>query len=282
MSEVLKGKAVADEIKAKVKAEVSSLRERGITPTVGIVRMGSRPDDIAYERGILKNCQSVDIESKVYEVDVNTPMDEFVKLIEEINEDKNVHGILIFRPLPQQIDEEKIRHIINPDKDIDCMSPLNLEKVFEGDMSGFVPCTPKAVVEILKHYNVPLVGANVAVVNSSLVVGRPLSMMLLGEKATPTICHSKTKDLQSITAKSDVVVTAVGRSKMFNEGYFSSNNVVIDVGINDDGNGGICGDVDYDNVLEKVKAITPVPGGVGSVTTSILLHHVVVACKKAN
>lgn len=281
MSKVLKGKPVADIIKEKMREDIKELSEKGKTPTLGIVRMGNRPDDLAYERGIVKNCTKVGIESKVFEIDREASMEEFTKLIEEVNEDNNIHGILIFRPLPKQIDEDIINNLINPDKDIDCMNPINLEKVFEGDLDGFVPCTPKAVVEILKHYEYPLEGANVAVVNRSLVVGRPLSMMLLEERATPTICHSRTKNLNKVTSSSDIVVAATGRARMFDESYFSEDNVVIDVGINDAGDGKICGDVDYDNVVDKVKAITPVPGGVGSVTTSLLLSHVVKACKKS-
>lgn len=277
---ILKGNDVADKIKNEMKVVISEIKDKGITPTLGIIRMGQRPDDIAYEKGIIKNCESVGIKSEVFQIDREAPMEELTELLEKVNKDKNIHGILVFRPLPKQIDIERIRNIIEPEKDIDCMSPINFEKVFEGNLDGLVPCTPKAVVEILKHYDYNLRGANVAVINASLVVGRPLSMMLLEEGATPTICHSKTRDLPKITSKSDVVVTAVGRAKMFGEEYFTKDSVVIDVGINDDGEGGICGDVVYERVKEKVKGITPVPGGVGTVTTAILLSQVVKACKE--
>lgn len=280
MPKVLDGKCVAREIKKNIKEKASNLRRRGIIPTLGIVRVGKRPDDLAYERGIIKNCKAVDIESRVFETEEDISMEELVKLLKNINEDNSIHGILIFRPLPKHIDEDIIKQIISPDKDIDCMNPINLEKVFEGDLNGFVPCTPKAVVEILKYYNIPLLGSNVSVINRSMVVGRPLSMMLLGEGSTVTICHSKTRKLHEITSNADIVVTAVGKAKMFDLKYFSTKNVVIDVGINDAGNGKICGDVNYEEVAENVKAITPVPGGVGSVTTSILLEHVIKACNK--
>ncbi len=279
MSLILKGQPVVQKIKNKIKEDVYELKQKGLKPTLGIIRMGERPDDIAYEKGILKNCISVGIGSKVFEIDRKASMNELTKLITRVNEDINIHGILIFRPLPDHIDVEIIRTLISPQKDIDCMNPINLEKVFKGDMDGLVPCTPKAVIEILKHYDYSLLGSNVAVINSSLVVGRPLSMMLLGEKATPTICHSKTRELQKITSSSDIVVTAVGKAKLFGAEYFSEKNIVIDVGINDDGEGSICGDVDYYKVENKVKAITPVPGGVGSVTTAILLSHVIKSCK---
>lgn len=279
MENVLKGKPVADRIKADMRRSISEMNKKGIKPTLGIIRMGKRPDDIAYEKGIIKNCHTVGIEVKVYELDIKSSMEVLKDLLEEVNSDKNIHGILVFRPLPEHIDIEEIRNMISPEKDIDCMNPINLEKVFEGNLNGFVPCTPKAVIEILKHYDFQLQGSNVAVVNSSLVVGRPLSMMLLEEKATPTICHSKTKNLHEISSKADVVVTAVGKARLFGEKYFTSDSILIDVGINDDGNGSICGDVDYDEVIGKVKGITPVPGGVGSVTTAILLSHVVKACE---
>ncbi len=279
MAEILKGAPVAKAIKEKIKAEAEVLNQKNIIPTLGIIRMGNRADDISYEKSVVKNCESVGIQARVFEVAVDTPMDEFVELLKKVNEDDSVHGILMFRPLPDHIDYEVIKNIIDPRKDIDCMNPVNLEKVFEGELDGFVPCTPKAVIEVLKHYGVSLVGANVAIINRSMVVGRPLSMMFLGESSTVTICHSKTKNLPKVTASADIVVAAVGKARMLGKEYFSENSIVIDVGINDAGDGKICGDVDYDNVVESVKAITPVPGGVGSVTSAILLNHVIIACK---
>lgn len=279
MAEILKGAPVAKVIKERIRIEAESLKQKNIVPTLGIIRMGNRADDVSYEKGVIKNCEAVGIQARVFEISAETPMNEFVELLKRINEDDNVHGILIFRPLPDHIDYEIIKNLIDPRKDVDCMNPLNLEKVFEGEMDGFVPCTPKAVIEVLKYYNVSLVGANVAIINRSMVVGRPLSMLFLGESSTVTICHSKTRDLPKVTANADIVVAAVGKSKMLGNEYFSENSIVIDVGINDAGEGKICGDVDYDNTVENVKAITPVPGGVGSVTSAILLNHVIIACK---
>ncbi|SCG83591.1 methylenetetrahydrofolate dehydrogenase [Proteiniborus sp. DW1] len=279
MAEILKGAPVAKTIKERIKSESDVLKQKGVIPTLGIIRMGNRPDDVSYEKGVIKNCESVGIQARVFEVPVDTPMDKFVELLKNVNEDNNIHGILMFRPLPSHIDYEIIKNLIDPRKDVDCMNPLNLEKVFEGELDGFVPCTPKAVIEILKHYNIPLVGANVAIINRSMVVGRPLSMMFLGESSTVTICHSKTKNLPEVTANADIVVAAVGKARMLGKEYFTENSVVVDVGINDAGEGKICGDVDYDNVVSNVKAITPVPGGVGSVTSAILLSHVIIACK---
>lgn len=280
MAEILKGSPVAKALKEKIKLEVEKLKEKNVSPTLGIIRMGNRADDISYEKGVIKNCDSVGISARVFQIPADASMEEFIELLRKVNEDTNIHGILIFRPLPKHIDYEIVKTMIDPDKDIDCMHPLNLEKVFEGELDGFVPCTPKAVIEILKYYNIPLVGANVSIINRSMVVGRPLSMMFLGESSTVTICHSKTKDLPKVTAASDIVVAAVGKARMLGKDFFSENNIVIDVGINDAGEGKICGDVDYDQVFDTVKAITPVPGGVGSVTSAILLNHVVMAAKK--
>lgn len=282
MSNILKGSPVASHIKDNIREEVDSLRKNGIEPTLGIVRVGQRKDDIAYEKSIVKSCESVGITSKIFTLDESISTEELSSLVNSLNVDNNIHGILIFRPLPKHIDEERIKNIISPLKDIDCMNPLNLEKVFEGILDGFAPCTPKAVVRILEYYNILTEGAKVAIINRSMVVGRPLSMMMLGKNSTVTICHSKTKNLSDITRNSDIVVTALGRAKYFSNEYFSSQNTVIDVGINVDENGKLCGDVDYDDVCEVVKDITPVPGGVGSVTTSILLSHVILACKNMN
>lgn len=279
MANILKGKEVVKKVKESMKRDVKDLNNRGITPTLAIIRLGENPDDIAYERSILKNCDGVGIEGEVYEKDENISTEDLISLIEELNTDNNVHGILIFRPLPKHIDEDIIAKTISPLKDVDCMNPLNLEKIFEGNMEGFAPCTPKAAVMIMDHYNIPLEGAHVVIINRSMVVGRPLSMMLLGKNSTVTICHSKTKDLKGFTNSADVVVTALGRPKYVTDEYFNEKSIVIDVGISFDENGKMAGDVDFDNVSSKVEAITPVPGGVGSLTTSILLSHVILAAK---
>lgn len=279
MSIILSAKPVVQAMKNQLQEEVSQLKAAGVTPTLGIIRVGNRPDDVYYENSIIKNCQSIGIESKTYTLDLEIEMEAFTNVLRQVNEDPSVHGILIFRPLPKQLDENVIKYIIDPDKDIDCMSPLNMAKVFEGDMRGLVPCTPAAVMETLKHFDIKLQGANVVIMGRSLVVGKPLSMMLLQENATVTICHSKTKDLEGISKQADIIVAAMGKAKLVNGNYVTAQSVVIDVGINDAGDGKICGDVDYDDVVDRVESITPVPGGIGSVTTTILLKHVVIACK---
>lgn len=280
MAEILKGKVVADKVKEQMKNDIEELKKIGKEPTLGIIRLGNNPDDVSYEKSLIKNCEKLGIKSKVFERPLEITTDELVELMEVLNGDNSISGILLFRPLPKHIDEAKIRQSISPDKDVDCMHPLNLAKVFEGDMSGFVPCTPKSAMEILLYNKVELEGKNVVVINRSMVLGKPLTMMLLNENATVTICHSRTKDLHEITKKADVVVTALGKAKFFDEKYFNENSICIDVGVSLDNEGKLSGDIDYENVSPMVKAITPVPGGVGSVTTSLLLSQVVEACKR--
>lgn len=275
MAEVLKGNVVAKEIKEQMKSKLTELEKNGKYPTLGIIRLGNNPGDISYEKSIIKACDAIGIKSNVYEEEASLDTNGLIELMDKLNNDANISGILLFRPLPKHIDEEAIRNAINPEKDVDCMHPLNLEKIFEGDLKGFSPCTPKAAMEILLFNNIELEGKNVVVINRSMVVGKPLAMMLLEENATVTICHSRTKDLEEITKRADIVVTALGKPKFFDKKYFNENSIVIDVGVGIDSEGKLSGDVDYDNVFDLVKMITPVPGGVGSVTTTILLNQVV-------
>lgn len=281
-SQIIKGKPVADNITESLKKEVNSLNEIGITPKLAIVRVGSRPDDLAYERGALKRCNTIGIETQVVELDENISQEEFIKVIHKLNEDDKVNGILTFRPLPKHLNEDELKGEIDPKKDIDCFNPINTVKILENDKTGYAPCTPTAVVEILKHYGINLTGANVVVLGRSMVVGKPLSMLLLNEDATVSICHSKTKNLPEITSKADILITAVGKAKMVKRNYIKDKAVVIDVGINVDNQGNLCGDVDMEDVLDKVSMITPVPGGVGAVTTSILANNIIKACKLQN
>lgn len=279
MAEILKGNVVANKIKESMVERIKELESKGKNPTIGIVRVGSDPSDISYEKSIIKSCDKLGIKSIVYEKDENISTDDLIQFIDVLNKNDYISGILLFRPLPKHIDEERIRNSINPNKDVDCMHPLNLELIFEGDMEGFVPATPKAAMEILIHNNIELEGKNVVVINRSMVVGKPLTMMLLEKNATVTICHSRTKNLEEITRKADIVITALGKAKYFNQKYFTEDSIVIDVGVSLDREGNLSGDVDFDSVSDFVKAITPVPGGVGSVTTTILLNQVVKACK---
>lgn len=280
--QIIKGKPVADQISETLIKEVNELVKEGINPKLAILRVGAKGNDLAYERGALKRCQTIGIETEVIELSEDITQEEYEKALRNLNENKDIHGILCFRPLPKQLNEEEIKYVISPEKDVDCFSPINSAKIMEGDTSGFPPCTPTAVVEILKHYNVELQGANIVVLGRSMVVGKPTAMLLLNENATVTICHSRTKNLEKVTSEADILIAAVGRAKMIKENFIKKGAVVIDVGINVDEDGNLCGDVDTSAVFDKASMITPVPAGVGSVTSSILAKHVVKACKAQN
>lgn len=282
MGQIIKGKLVADAISEDLSKKVEELKKIGMSPKLVIVRVGANPSDLSYERGALKRCSSIGILAEVNELPENISQSDFIIELEKVNKDKDVHGILIFRPLPKQLDENVIKYIISPEKDMDCFSPVNVAKIMENDATGFAPCTPSAVMEILKYYNVPLKGKKAVVVGRSMVVGKPVSMLLLNENATVTICHSKTQDMPSVCSDADVLVVGIGRAKMINSNFVKDGAVVIDVGINVDKDGNLCGDVDTDDCVDKSSMITPVPGGVGSVTTSILAKHVVKACMQQN
>lgn len=280
MERVMRGKSVSYKIREDIQRDVEELKKNGKEPAIAIVRLGSNPDDIYYENSIIRNCDQLGIGSKVVERETSISTEDLVDLMKELNEDESVSGILVFRPLPDHINEDIIRNSIDPDKDVDCMHSMNLARIFEGDMTGFAPCTPKAAMEMLDYYEVPLEGKNAVIVNRSIVVGKPLAMMLLEKNATVTVCHSRTKNLKEVMKEADIVLTALGRANMFDEDYFNEDAILVDIGMSPDESGKIVGDIDYEKVEDKVGAITPVPGGVGSVTTSILLRQVVDACKK--
>lgn len=282
MTDILKGKPVADMIKADMTKKIEEFRAKGIAPKIAVVRLGEDASDISYEKAILKVSASLNIDSEVFNIARESTTEELLALLDKLNNDDKIHGILVFRPLPKQIDAEKVANYINPDKDIDCMNPVNLEAIFEGKKDSFEPATPRAAVEILGRTGYDYTGKNVAIINRSMVVGKPLAMMLLNENATVTICHSKTKDLKAVCKNADVVFTALGRAKMLDKSYFNEDSIVIDVGVSMDKEGKISGDADYDNLLDYVAKITPVPGGVGSITTTILLNQVLKAVEKLN
>lgn len=272
MSEILKGAPVAAHIREMITEKIEECRLKGVNPKIAIVRVGSRGDDLAYEKRVLGNCEKVGLACEVFEYPVDITQEDFEKAIEKVNTAEEIDGILMFRPLPKHLDEDKICKMINPAKDIDCMNPQNLSNVFLGEKGGFAPCTSEAVVEILKYYKVPMAGANAVVVNRSMVLGKPLAMLLLAENATVTVCHSKTVNMPEITKNADIVVTGVGKAKFFGAEYFSEKNTVIDVGINF-ADGKMTGDVDFEAAENAAGKITPVPGGVGAVTSMILLKH---------
>lgn len=272
----LRGKKVSDGIKEYVSKELETL---SFVPKLAIVRVGENPDDMSYERSATKKLKSfgLDVASYVFPQDISD--ETFKKAFKDINEDDEVTGILLLRPLPRTINEKDIENMIDPKKDLDGISPINIAKVFAGDTSGFSPCTAEAVIEVLKAYDIELTGKRVTVVGRSMVVGKPVSMLLLKENATVTMTHTRTVDLKKTCSDAEIVVAAAGRAKMLNSDYCGQDAVMIDVGINVDENGKLCGDVDYATLDGKASAATPVPGGVGTVTTAVLAKHLIQAAK---
>lgn len=272
----LRGKKVSDGIKKYVSKELETL---SFVPKLAIVRVGENPDDMSYERGATKKLKSfgLDVASYVFPQDISD--EAFKKAFKDINEDDEVTGILLLRPLPRTINEKDIENMIDPKKDLDGISPINIAKVFAGDTTGFSPCTAEAVIEVLKAYDIELTGKRVTVVGRSMVVGKPMSMLLLKENATVTMTHTRTVDLKKTCSDAEIVVAAAGRAKMLNSDYCGQDAVMIDVGINVDENGKLCGDVNYATLDGKASAATPVPGGVGTVTTAVLAKHLIQAAK---
>lgn len=272
----LRGKKVSDGIKEYVSKELETL---SFVPKLAIVRVGENPDDMSYERGATKKLKSfgLDVASYVFPQDISD--EDFKKAFKDINEDDEVTGILLLRPLPRTINEKDIENMIDPKKDLDGISPINIAKVFAGDTSGFSPCTAEAVIEVLKAYDIELTGKRVTVVGRSMVVGKPVSMLLLKENATVTMTHTRTVDLKKTCSDAEIVIAAAGRAKMLNSDYCGQDAVMIDVGINVDDNGKLCGDVDYSTLDGKASAATPVPGGVGTITTAVLAKHLIQAAK---
>jgi methylenetetrahydrofolate dehydrogenase (NADP+)/methenyltetrahydrofolate cyclohydrolase len=277
MAFIMKGIDVVNSMKERMLDDVERLKKEGIVPCLAIIRLGAKPDDLAYERGAVKRCEGLGIKCVVNEYPENIGQKDLIKEIKKINSDKSVHGILLFRPLPKHLDIDVIKHVISPEKDIDCVNPVNVAKVFEGDETGFAPCTPAAVMEMLDYFKIDVTGKRVVIIGRSLVVGKPLSMLLLKKNATVTICHTKTRDIEKICKSAEILIAAAGAARMVTAEYVSPGQVVVDVGINVDENGNLCGDVDFDAVEKTVDFITPVPKGVGTVTSSILAKHVIKA-----
>lgn len=282
MTEILKGKPVADAIKADIVEKVNKLKDREVNPKLCVVRLGANPNDISYEKGILKNADKLGILTEVIEMEESSTTEDLLDLFDKLNANKEISGILLFRPLPRHIDENLIRNKIDPSKDVDCMNPYNLAKVFEGDFSSMVPATPMAAMKMLEHYGVELEGKNVLVINRSLVFGKPIAMMLLRKNATVTIAHSRTQNLEELTNKADVVIVAIGRMGSLDKKFFNEKSIIIDVGVSANSEGKVGGDANFDELEDYVNKITPVPGGVGSITTSLLFDQVVKAAEIQN
>ena len=271
----LGGKEVADKIVEEIKVKVEELKGKGVSPKLAILRVGAREDDLAYERGVLKRFETAGVEVEVTALDAGVSQEELDKTFDGINNDPQVHGILVFRPLPKPLSDEHMRRTIDPGKDSDFMDIRNMENVLAGVPDCAAPCTAEAVMALIKHYRIETKGKKVTVVGRSLVIGKPVALLLTTANATVTVCHTKTADIEAECRNADIIVACCGVAKMITDKYVKPGQTVIDVGMNVDEEGRLCGDVDYEKVSEIADAITPVPGGVGSITTAILLRHVV-------
>ena len=280
MAQILKGAPVVAAMNEANAARCAALKEKGIAPTLAVVRVGAREDDLSYERGVMTRCGKVGVEVKQYLLPADAAQDDLLKVIAEINADPSIHGCLLFRPLPRQFDDRTVRAALAPEKDIDGITDGSLAGVFTNTAIGYPPCTAQACLEILKYYSIPLSGRRAVVVGRSLVVGKPAAMMLDRENATVTICNSRTQDLPALCREADVLVVAMGRMGAIGGDCLRAGQVVVDVGIHVNEEGRLCGDVRFAEAEPVVDAITPVPGGVGTVTTSVLVGHVVEAAEK--
>lgn len=280
MAKQLLGKEVTAAINEKIKRETEELVQKGIQPTLGIIRVGENPSDISYEKGAAKRCETLGVACKKYLLPENVSQEELLSVIDEVNRNDEIHGVLMLRPLPKHLDQAVIENALDSRKDVDCMTDGSMSGVFTGKPIGFPPCTPQACMEILDYYGIDCTGKKAVVVGRSLVVGKPAAMMLLQKNATVTVCHTRTKDMPSVVREADIVIVAAGRAGVIDDTYLRPGQIVIDVGINVGEDGKLCGDVDYTKAEPIVEAITPVPGGVGSVTTSVLVGHVVEAAER--
>lgn len=276
MEKILKGKNAADSLSQDLIKKVEALKEKKISPKLVTLRVGERPDDIAYEKAAGKRMASLGIEIESIVLGEETTTQKLIDRLRELDKNPSIHGILMFRPLPAHIEENEVIRNISPEKDVDCMNPLTLSQLFE--KTGKRPATAQSVIEIIKHYNIDLKGKEVCVIGRSNVIGKPVALLLMDLDATVTVCHSKTKDLKEVTKRADLVVSAMGRAKAIDASYIKEGAIVIDVGINTL-EGELCGDIDFESVLPIASNITPVPGGVGSVTTIILAQNLLKGIK---
>ena len=283
MATKLLGKEVNEKLNARIIADCEALKARGVNPTLAIVRCGERPDDLSYERGATKRAETLGVAVEKFVLPEDVSKEELLKVIDDINANDKIHGVLMFRPLPKHLkaDQDMICNRLDPRKDIDGMTDLSNAGVFMGKELGFAPCTPEACMAILDHYGIDCTGKKAVVIGRSLVVGKPAAMMLMGKNATVTVCHTRTKDVPAVAREADILISAAGVLGSLTKDYVRPGQIVVDVSINwDEAKGGIAGDAKYDEVEPIVEAITPVPGGVGTVTTSLSIGHVVEAAKR--
>jgi len=289
MAKQLLGKEVNEALVAALQTRTAALQAKGVTPTLGIIRLGENPSDLSYEKGATKRAEEVGVAVKNYILPETATKEEVLKVIDEVNADNSVHGVLMFRPLPKHLkaDQDEICNRLAPCKDVDSMTHMSNAGVFEGQDLGYAPCTPAACMEILDHYGIDCKGKNAVVIGRSLVVGKPAAMMLMGKNATVTVCHTRTVNTAEICKNADIIVTAAGVLGSLTKDFVREGQIVIDVSMNwnpekitSKGKGGMSGDCVFDEVEPIVEAITPVPGGVGAVTTTVLMKHVVEAAEK--
>ena len=281
MTDILKGAPLVDKICKELIAKVEELSKQNIKPCLAIVRVGAKPNDISYENTILKRCDKIGVLAKQVVLADDIPADDFYAELEKLNEDSSVHGILMFRPLPAHIDGDKARNIITASKDVDGSTDASLTGIFTDSEVGFPPCTAQAAMEILDFYGIEISGKNAVVLGRSLVIGKPVAMMLLRRNASVTICHSRTQNADEISRSADILIACTGRPESVGPKYVNKNQCIIDVGVSySEAKHKLCGDVDYDAVSDKVASITPVPGGVGGVTSTILVKHLVEAATR--
>ena len=274
MAKLIDGKKISQEIKDEVKEKVARLKEEGIRISLAVIQVGNNPASTVYVGNKKKACAYVGIQSLAYELPGETTEEELLQLIRELNEKEEVNGILVQLPLPEQIDEDKVIRTIDPKKDVDGFHPQSVGALSIGQ-KGFVSCTPAGIIQLLKRSDILMDGKECVIVGRSNIVGKPMALLLLRENATVTVCHSHTTDLKAVTRRADILIVAIGKAKMVDADYIKEGAVVIDVGMNRDENGKLCGDVDFESVQEKASAITPVPGGVGPMTIAMLMNNCV-------
>lgn len=278
MYKLINGKEIAEHVRKEIKAEAAALASKGITPGLAVIIVGNNPASRVYVNNKKKACEQVGFNSYEYALDESTSTKELITLIDKLNKSNDVDGILCQLPLPEAIDETAVLNAISPDKDVDAFHPINCGRLFIGNQR-FLPCTPAGIMEMLKYCGIDVSGKNCVVIGRSNIVGKPMAMLLLQSNATVTVCHSKTQNIAEYTKRADIIVCAVGKEKFLTEDMISDGAVIIDVGMNRDSNGKLCGDVDFDNVKNKASYITPVPGGVGPMTITMLLKNTLTSAK---
>ncbi len=280
-AERIDGKAIADEIKKEAAAEAAALKAQGIEPCLAVILVGNDSASQVYVNNKKKACEAVGIRSVSYTLDENAEESELLQLVDTLNLDSSVHGILVQLPLPEHMDETKVIVAISPEKDVDCFHPMNVGRLTSG-LDGFLPCTPAGVIEILKRTGHDIAGKNCAIIGRSNLVGKPLALLMTRENATVTLCHSKTQNLAEVCRRADILVSAAGKAGLVTGDMVKDGAVVIDVGMNRNAEGKLCGDVVYDEAAEKASAVTPVPGGVGLMTVAMLMKNCIRAEKKVS